>query len=122
VFDSITTTTIATNKSFNNICIHSENILLLSNPTGLIIIHGTTSGITSSPGITTTIPIMGLTEIPYNSTETVYLLIYDSADNQFVTAKFKKSDITSIDSKAYSLELTQNTETNVGNYTRIIHY
>jgi hypothetical protein len=31
VFDSITTTTIATNKSFNNICIHSENILLLSN-------------------------------------------------------------------------------------------
>jgi hypothetical protein len=40
---------------------------------------------------------------------------YDSADNQFVTAKFKKSDITSIDSKAYSLELTQNTETNVGN-------
>jgi predicted acyltransferase (DUF342 family) len=126
VFDSITTTTIATNKSFNNICIHSENILLLSNPTGQLVISFTQGTKDEwyniiSTGITTTIPIIGLTEIPYNSTETVYLLIlYDSADNQFVTAKFKKSDITSIDSKAYSLELTQNTETNVGNYTHAL--
>lgn len=116
VFDpslSLSATT-TTNKTFDNINIYNENIILLSNKSGQILIsfeqgiEGSWFNIINTL-ITSSIPIIGFTKLIDNTIGyDIYLtILYDSAKERFVKVIFTQDNITGLLIKEYNVDSTQ---------------